>query len=139
VTVLATEQPAAFAEVVAEPAWLERVVAVGGVSRPLGELVGRFPDAIEGLRSLDGVDVPVLADEVAAAVAATTDPAGQAAAVAAIRRRTTADIAARDLTGVTDMEAVGRELAGLAEAVLTGTLRAVHDQAAAASRPPASP
>jgi [glutamine synthetase] adenylyltransferase / [glutamine synthetase]-adenylyl-L-tyrosine phosphorylase len=130
VSLLATEQPAAFAEVLAEPAWLERVVAVGGVSRPLGELVGRFPDAIEGLRSLDGVDVPALADEVAAAVAATTDPAGQAAAVAAIRRRTTADVAARDLTGVTDMEAVGHELAGLAEAVLTGTLRAVHDQAA---------
>jgi [glutamine synthetase] adenylyltransferase / [glutamine synthetase]-adenylyl-L-tyrosine phosphorylase len=130
VTLLATEQANAFAEVVAEPAWLERVVAVGGVSRPLGELVGRFPDAIEGLRSLDGVDVPVLADEVAAVVAATTDADEQAAAVAAIRRRTTADIAARDLTGVTDMEAVGRELAGLAEAVLTGTLRAVHDQAA---------
>jgi [glutamine synthetase] adenylyltransferase / [glutamine synthetase]-adenylyl-L-tyrosine phosphorylase len=130
VTVLATEQPAAFAEVVAEPAWLERVVAVGGVSRPLGELVGRFPDAIEGLRSLDGVDVPILADEVAAAVAASSDADHQAAAVAAIRRRTTADIAARDLTGVTDMEAVGRELAGLAEAVLTGTLRGVHDQAA---------
>jgi [glutamine synthetase] adenylyltransferase / [glutamine synthetase]-adenylyl-L-tyrosine phosphorylase len=131
VTTLATEQPAAFAEVGAEPAWLARVVAVGGVSRPLGELVGRFPDAIEGLRSLDGVDVPVLADEVAAAVAATTDPDAQAAAVAAIRRRTTADVAARDLTGVTDMEAVGQELAGLAEAVLTGTLRAVHEQVAA--------
>lgn len=128
VAVLAQEQPDRFAEVAADPDWLARVVAVGGVSRPLGELVGRFGDAVEGLRSLDGVDVPVLAAEVAEAVAAVEERAAQAAAIAAIRRRTTADVAARDLTGVTELEEVGRELAGLAEAVLSGTLAAVHRQ-----------
>jgi [glutamine synthetase] adenylyltransferase / [glutamine synthetase]-adenylyl-L-tyrosine phosphorylase len=128
VTTLAREQPRAFTEVVGDPDWLARVVAVAGVSRPLGDLVGRFGDAVEGLRSLDGVDVPVIADEVAAAVAASEDTATQSAAIAAIRRRTTADVAARDLTGVTGMEEVGRELAGLAEAVLSGTLRGVHQQ-----------
>jgi [glutamine synthetase] adenylyltransferase / [glutamine synthetase]-adenylyl-L-tyrosine phosphorylase len=125
---LATEQPRCFEAVRADPAWLERVIAVGGVSRPLGDLIGRFEDAIDGLRSLDGVDVPALSAEVAAAVAASDDPHAQAAAVAAIRRRTTADVAARDLTGVTDLEAVGRELADLAEAVLSGTLQGVHDR-----------
>jgi [glutamine synthetase] adenylyltransferase / [glutamine synthetase]-adenylyl-L-tyrosine phosphorylase len=128
VTTLARTHPELFAEVRADEAWIGRVVAVAGVSSPLGELLGRFEDAVQGLRSLDGVHVPTIADAVAAAVAASGDPGEQAAGIAAIRRATTADIAARDLTGVTDVEQAGRELAGLAEAVLTGALRAVHQQ-----------
>ncbi len=69
-----------------------------------------------------------MAAAVAAAIRATDDPASQAAGVAAIRRASTADIAARDLTGSIDVEEVADELAGLAEGVLTGALEAIHDQ-----------
>jgi [glutamine synthetase] adenylyltransferase / [glutamine synthetase]-adenylyl-L-tyrosine phosphorylase len=127
VTELAIRQPDVFTDVRADAAWLTRIVALAGVSRPLGDLLARHEDAVLALRTPDGIDVAAVADEVAAAVAG-SDPDDQAAAVAAIRRRATADIAARDLTAVTDVDDVGRELAGLAEAVLTGTLVAVHDQ-----------
>jgi [glutamine synthetase] adenylyltransferase / [glutamine synthetase]-adenylyl-L-tyrosine phosphorylase len=125
---LSLEQPERFAEVRQDPAWLARVIAVAGVSRPLGELIGRYRDAVDALRTLDTVDVEATADEVAEAVAGSEDLAAQAAGIAAIRRRATADIAARDLTGSADLAEVAGELAGLAEAVLTGTLRAVHRQ-----------
>jgi [glutamine synthetase] adenylyltransferase / [glutamine synthetase]-adenylyl-L-tyrosine phosphorylase len=128
VTELAQQQPEAFERVRADGAWLARVVTLAGVSRPLGDLLARYPDAVEALRTLDGVEVPTVADEVAEGVAAHADLDDQAAAVAGIRRRATADIAARDLTAVSDVDDVCRELAGLAEAVLTGTLRAVHQQ-----------
>ncbi len=130
ITALAIEQPEVFAAVRADEAWFRRVAAVGGVSRPLGDLIARHADALEGLRTLDHVEVTVVADEVAAAVASSADPTQQAAGIAAIRRRATADIAGRDLTGVAPIEQVSDELAKLAEAVLTGTLRAVHQQVA---------
>ncbi|MCC5948592.1 MAG: bifunctional [glutamine synthetase] adenylyltransferase/[glutamine synthetase]-adenylyl-L-tyrosine phosphorylase, partial [Nitriliruptoraceae bacterium] len=128
ITGLAVEQPERYREVRDDAAWLARVIAVGGVSRPLGELVARFPDAVEGLRTLDAIDVTAIADDVARAVAASDDPGEQAAGIAAIRRRATADIAGRDLTGADTVETVSGELAGLAEGVLQGTLRAVHHQ-----------
>ena len=133
VTQLAADQPAVFARVREDGAWLARVVTLSGVSRPLGDLLSHYEDAVEALRTLDVVDVDAVGDEVAAAVAAHEEPDDQAAAVAGIRRRATADIAARDLTAVTDVDEVCRELAGLAEGVLTGTLRAVHRQLAAGS------
>jgi len=127
---LAGNNPELFTQVRAERAWFERVIAVAGASRPLGDLLGRFADAVEALRTLDSVEVSVIADSVAAAVAASDDPAEQAAGIAAIRRRATADIAARDLTGAASLDEVGTELARLAEGVLTGTLRALHAAAA---------
>jgi [glutamine synthetase] adenylyltransferase / [glutamine synthetase]-adenylyl-L-tyrosine phosphorylase len=130
VTGLAEADPALFAEVREADEWLARVVAVAGVSRPLGDLLARHADAVRALRTLDGVDVAATADAVADAVAAAEDVATQAAGIAAIRRAITADIAARDLTGVADVAEVGAELARLAEAVLTGTLRGVHGQMA---------
>jgi [glutamine synthetase] adenylyltransferase / [glutamine synthetase]-adenylyl-L-tyrosine phosphorylase len=130
VTGLAAAHPQLFAEVHDDPAWLERVVAVAGVSRPLGDLLARHPDAVEALRTLEGVDVALTADAVAAAVEASDDHDDQAAGIAAIRRAATADITARDLTGVADVAEVGAELARLAEAVLTGALRGVHRQVA---------
>ncbi len=130
VTELAANHPAMFGEVRDDPAWLARVVAVAGASRPLGELLGRHLDAVVALRTLDPVDIDATAARVEAAVSSEDELAMQAAGIAAIRRAATADITARDLTGVADVEEVGAELAALAEAVLTGTLRAVHQQAA---------
>jgi [glutamine synthetase] adenylyltransferase / [glutamine synthetase]-adenylyl-L-tyrosine phosphorylase len=130
VTGLASAHPELFAEVLADDSWIERVVAVGGVSRPLGDLFARYPDAVQALRTLDGVDVVRTADAVADAVTSADDVPSQAAGIAAIRRTITADIAARDLTGVADVAEVGAELARLAESVLTGTLRGVHQQVA---------
>jgi [glutamine synthetase] adenylyltransferase / [glutamine synthetase]-adenylyl-L-tyrosine phosphorylase len=129
-TGLATAHPDLFDEVRQDEAWLTRIVAVGGVSRPLGDLLARHPDAVHALCTLDGVDVARTADAVADAVGSAADAASQAAGIAAIRRALTADIAARDLTGVADVAEVGAELARLAEAVLTGTLRGVHQQVA---------
>jgi [glutamine synthetase] adenylyltransferase / [glutamine synthetase]-adenylyl-L-tyrosine phosphorylase len=125
---LATEDPRLLAQVRSDEAWLERVVAVGGTSRPLGDLMARHADAVLALRTLDGVDVSSTADAVERAVLEAESPEAEAAAVAAIRRAATADIAGRDLTGGDDLEAVAGELANLAEAVLTGTLAALHRQ-----------
>lgn len=125
---MAVDQPDLFAAIRAEPAWLQRVVAVAGASRPLGDLLARLPDPVEALRTLD----PVTADGVAAAVhaALAASPPDPAAAVAAIRRRCTADIAARDLTGAATVDEVARELSALAEGVLTGALAALHREIA---------
>jgi [glutamine synthetase] adenylyltransferase / [glutamine synthetase]-adenylyl-L-tyrosine phosphorylase len=127
---LAVTQPERFERVRADAAWLTRVVTLAGVSRPLGDLLAQHADALESLRTLDGIVVETVADLVAEAVREPEDADQQAAGIAAIRRRATADIAARDLTAVTDVEEVAAELAGLAEAVLTGALRAVHEQEA---------
>ncbi len=130
VTALAREHPALFGRVADEPSWLERLVAVAGASRPLGELLARHPDAVAAIRTEDGVDVDAVAAKVAEVVAGSEDPQAQAAGIAAIRRVNTADVAARDLTGAADVEVVGTELAGLAQGVLRGTLTAVHTQVA---------
>lgn len=127
---LARTDRALFDQVRATPDWLGRVVAVAGASRPLGDLLGRYRDAVDALRTLDSVEVVATADAVEAAVHASDDPAAQAAGVAQIRRRATADLAGRDLTGATELEEVGAELARLAEGVLRGALRAVHARVA---------
>jgi glutamate-ammonia-ligase adenylyltransferase len=117
-----------FEQVRATPDWFARVVAVAGASRPLGDLIGRYRDAADALRTLDSIEVATTADAVAAAVAGAGDLASQAAGIAQIRRRATADLAGRDLTGVAELEEVGAELARLAEGVLQGTLRAVQSR-----------
>ncbi len=126
-TDLAANDPALFAEVRAEPEWLGRVVAVGGTSRPLGDLLARFADATRALEVLRPLDVAQTARQIEWAVATARTREDRSAGIARIRRRATAEIAARDLTGRADVEEVGSELAGLAEAVLTGTLRGLHD------------
>ncbi len=126
VVAIARDHGELFTEVADDPAWLERIVAVSGASRPLGDLLARHLDAVEALRTLDEVRAGAIAPAVAAAVRNSEDRAAQAAGIAAIRRAATADIAARDLTGAAPVEQVGAELAELAEGVLTGTLEAVH-------------
>ena len=123
---LAGSAPDLLARVRADRDWFARVVAVAGASRPLGDLLGRGTDAVLALADLDPVEVGPTAAAVDRAVRAGEDVASQAAGIASIRRRATADIAGRDLTGVLDVEGVARELADLAEAVLTGTLTGVH-------------
>ena len=123
---LAASAPELLARVRADREWLMRVVSVAGASRPLGELLGRGTDAVHALADLYPVEIAPTASAVEAAVRSSTAVSEQAAAVASIRRRATADIAGRDLTGVLEVEGVARELADLAEAVLTGTLAAVH-------------
>jgi len=130
---LAVSAPELLAQVRADHDWLARVIAVAGASRPLGDLLGRGTDAVHALADLDPVAVAPTAAAVEAAVRAGTDAASQAAGIASIRRQATADIAGRDLTGVLDVEGVARELADLAEAVLTGTLAAVHADIAGAA------
>ena len=123
---LASSAPDLLARVREDRDWLTRVVAVAGASRPLGDLLGRGTDAVLALVDLYPVDVRATAAAVDAAVRGADAGTDQAAAIASIRRRVTADIAGRDLTGALDVEGVARELADLAEAVLTGTLAAVH-------------
>ena len=105
--------------------WLARVIAVAGASRPLGDLLARGTDAVLGLASLDPVDAATVAAAASAAVRAGRDTAEQAAGIASVRRRATADVAARDLTGAAEVAAVAAELAALAEGVLAGTLDGV--------------
>ena len=125
-TDLAANDPELFAEVRAEDAWLARVVAVAGTSRPLGDLIARFADAAMALKDLRPLDVRQTARQIEWAVATARSREDRAAGIARIQRRATAVIAARDLTGKANVEEVGAQLAGLAEAVLTGTLRALH-------------
>jgi len=123
---LAAADPGLAARVGSDPDWFGRVVAVAGASRPLGELLARGTDAVLGLASLDPVDPTSVAAAVEAAVRSAADTPAQAAGIASIRRRATADIAARDLTGAADVAQVATELAALAEGVLAGTMAAVH-------------
>ena len=123
---LASSAPELLQRVREDRDWLTRVVAVAGASRPLGELLGRGTDAVLALAHLYPVEVEATARAVETAVLGAEGIAEQAAGIASIRRRITADIAGRDLTGALDVEGVARELADLAEAVLTGTLAAVH-------------
>jgi [glutamine synthetase] adenylyltransferase / [glutamine synthetase]-adenylyl-L-tyrosine phosphorylase len=127
VTDLAAADPDLYAEVRADETWLRRVVAVAGTSRPLGDLLARYPSATRSLAQVREVTAVEVAHQVEQAVLASDEP-DEAAAIAEIRRRVTADIAARDLTGETDVAQVARELAALAEGVLSGVLAAVHRQ-----------
>ncbi len=134
ITALASEHPGLLGRVADDHDWLARVVAVAGASRPLGDLLAQHPDAVAALRTLDRVDIDATATAVAEAVGASDDPRIQSSGIAAIRRAATADIAARDLTGVAGVEEIADELAGLAQGVLAGTLEAVHEQVAGADR-----
>jgi glutamate-ammonia-ligase adenylyltransferase len=130
VATIAREHPDLWTRIRADDGWLRRLVAVGGTSRPLGDLLARVPDAAEGLERVWPIDPGEIAERVAQAVAAADSQTAQAEAVARIRRRATADVAARDLTGEADVASVAAELAALAEGVLTGTLAALHPQVA---------
>jgi [glutamine synthetase] adenylyltransferase / [glutamine synthetase]-adenylyl-L-tyrosine phosphorylase len=133
VTDLARLHPEVFAEVRADPQWRARLVAVAGASRPLGDLLAQHPNALRGLRAPRPVDPALVATEVETALVQLEEEDEQAAAIARVRRRTTAEIAARDLTGEATVDEVGRDLARLAEGVLTGVVGALFEDP---GRPP---
>ena len=133
-TGLADHDRSLLDEIVADPEWLGRVIAVGGASRPLGDLIARHPEATRGLTSSRPVSVAQVTADVSAALRASDpSPDARAAAITSIRRRNTAHIAARDLTGAATVDEVAAELSALAEGVLTGTLDFLHDERAAGS------
>lgn len=126
-TALADEQPDVFAQVRADGEWLRRVALVGGASRPLGDLLARHAEATTSIRTLAPVRAAHVADLVAEALSSADEAAdAQAAAIAGIRRRTTAHIAVRDLVGEAALDEVATDLSSLAEGVLEGTLRVLH-------------
>ena len=126
-TGLRHEDPDGFDHVRSDVEWLRRVALVGGASRPLGDLLGRYPDAVTAVRRLDPVRHDLVADLVEQALErATGDVEERAAAIASIRRTATAHVAARDLTGDATLEEVADDLAALAQGVLEGTLRVEH-------------
>jgi hypothetical protein len=104
-------------------AWLQRVVAVGGASRPLGDLLARHPDASSGpAHPRRGRRRPTADAEVAEAVLASDARREQAAGIAAIRRRRPRTSPRRDLTGVADVAEVAASSPTAGRGVLTGTL-----------------
>lgn len=125
---LAQNQPDIFRDVHQDTDWLGRVVAVSGASRPLGELLSRYRDALEAVHTLEPLQVEQTISAVTDVVVNADTIDEQAAGIAAIRRRATADIAARDLTGAATLEQVTGELSALAQSVLTGTLAGVQQQ-----------
>lgn len=125
---LVTHQPDTFGLLRSDAAWFSRVVAVCGASRPLGDLLSRYRDAVEAVHTLEPLNVDATIAAVTHAVVNNDGVDEQAAGIAAIRRRATADIAARDLTGVASLEAVTGELSALAQSVLTGALAGVHQR-----------
>ncbi|MDX1659724.1 MAG: bifunctional [glutamine synthetase] adenylyltransferase/[glutamine synthetase]-adenylyl-L-tyrosine phosphorylase [Nitriliruptorales bacterium] len=122
VTALAAHQPDLFSEVRRERPWLDRIAAVAGTSRPLGDLLARYEDATRAVETLEPVSSRTVADQARNAVLSHEGRDDRAAAIASIRRAATADVAARDLTGVAEVEEVAAELSALAEGVLTGAL-----------------
>ena len=127
---IATHHPDLHERLHADLGWARRVIAVAGASRPLGDLLGRHRDATEALEVVWPIDPVEIAGRVEQALEEADDVHDFAATVARIRRRATADVAARDLTGEADVEQVAAELAALAEGVLTGTLEALHRRVA---------
>ncbi len=124
---LAAAHPDRFAEVRADEDWLRRVVAVGGGSRPLGDLLTQDLGALEILHTPRPITVEEMSRLVEDAVAACPgDPDAQSAGATRVRRRATTNIAARDLLGEIAVETVAAELSALAEGVLRGTLAALH-------------
>lgn len=125
-TDLCAAHPRTFADLCSDDDWFRRAVAVAGTSRPLGDLLARFPDALRALERPSRIDASQIAQVVELAVSQATDDAARAAGVATIRRHVTAAIAGRDLTGMAGVEEVAADLAALAEGVLSGTLAALH-------------
>jgi len=135
----------------AERLFRERLTAVLGVSKELGEFLGRHPEAAEVLREPSAARRPcaalraellraVGADPDAAAPVADRDRAAAgdlAAALSAAYRRQVLHLAARDLTGKAGVDEVAAELADIAGGVLEGALavaRADLDESARSCR-----
>jgi glutamate-ammonia-ligase adenylyltransferase len=105
-------RPGLGEELVATPGLLGTLTAVLGASPALGRLLQSDPQALDVLRHAG--DEP----GTAGIGQVSESPAGDAAELVAWSKREQLRIAARDLTGLDDLEAVGRNLSQLADTVL---------------------
>ncbi len=121
----------------AEPGFRKRLIAVLGVSVGLADHLARHPHDAHLLRGADSVRRPTVVqlraallhaveasplDDTPVADLAALDGTDPAAALAAAYKRRILHLAARDLTGVADLEEVAAELADIATAALDAAL-----------------
>ena len=121
----------------AEPGFRKRLVSVLGVSAGLADHLARHPHDAHLLRGADSVRRPATVqlraallhaveasplDDVPVADLAALNGTDPAAALAAAYKRRILHLAARDLTGVADLEEVAAELADIAGAALDAAL-----------------
>jgi glutamate-ammonia-ligase adenylyltransferase len=133
----------------AEPGFRKRLTAVLGVSVALADHLARHPHDAHLLRGADSVRRPTAVqlraallhaveanplDDPPVADLAALDGTDPAAALAAAYKRRILHLAARDLTGVADLQAVAAELADIAAAALDAALAVAR-----AELPPGSP
>jgi glutamate-ammonia-ligase adenylyltransferase len=122
-------QPDAAALVVEDPTVRAGVIAIGCASRSLTNAIVNDPSLLEVLADGEGLGAEHAVDDdrdsVAAALASTDDDEG---ALRRWKRRELLRIAVRDLLGIADLPAVGRELAALAEVSLGAALGIVAPQ-----------
>ncbi len=116
-------RPDASATGESPPSLLDVVVAVLAASPALGRLLQSDPSALNVLRHLDR-PVPLELDGPAVDPARVPPPGsgeagGAAGSLVTWSRREQLRVAARDLIGLDDLEAVGRNLSRLADTVLT--------------------
>ena len=112
------------------PVAAQRTCTVLGSSRLLGDALRRHPDFIATLGDDDALgrppDGPTAAEEARAAIAwRIGDPERRRAGLRRFTRRERLRIGCRDLLGFADLDAVGAELATLAEVCLEAALEAL--------------
>lgn len=109
------------------PVAARRLCLLLGTSRRLGEIVARRLDLLAALADDDSLAArPAHEMREAAAVAADQPPARRGRALRTFVDFELGRVAARDLLGLADAEAVGRELAVLGEAILSAACYAAR-------------
>jgi glutamate-ammonia-ligase adenylyltransferase len=111
------------------PVAAERVCRVLGSSRVLGAALHRQPEFVEAYADADRLGREAEPADLLAEVLDTLDwrddEAGRWLALRRFKRRQILRIGSRDVLGFADVDAVGRELAGVAEASLVAVLRSL--------------
>lgn len=111
-----------------ESATAQRLAVILGSSRYATDLLLKSPDAVNFLAAEDLL-LPKSQSELLDEAKATVeryDSAGEAVlALRAMRRRELFKISASDILGLTDIETVGNQLAVVANATISGTLKAI--------------
>ncbi len=103
-----------------------RLAYVLGISRYVGRMLGRAPEALRMLSSVDELTAPPVADLAAAmqeSAARQDDPAAAVAAVRGVRRQELLRTAFADLLHVTDVSAVCQALSATTAATLEAALQ----------------
>jgi glutamate-ammonia-ligase adenylyltransferase len=111
-----------------------RMAQLLGTSRYVADLLGRDPEALQLLADdseLTPRPAESMRSSLSAAVGRYAEPVAAVAAARALRRRELLRIAAADLLGLLDIEAVGQALSDVADAVLAATLEVAQRSVAA--------